>query len=88
MARLDLGTDEQTVAVDATAFRERHDGAWVSRLLGADDDGGSLLCVMAANQVVPTTDETIQTVAKYFGARLDLATGDFEHLASLNNPFF
>lgn len=88
VARLDLRTGEQTVVMDAETFATGHDGAWISRLLSAADDGSSLVCVTGTNHTISTTDEGVRVGVAYSVARLDLATGDIEPLASLRNVFF
>jgi hypothetical protein len=44
IAQIDLRTGSVTTVVDAAAFRERHEGAWVSDLASADEDGQAVLC--------------------------------------------
>jgi hypothetical protein len=52
------------------------------------DDGSSLVCVLGTNHTISTSDDSIRAGVGYSVARLDLATGDIEPLASLRNTFF
>jgi len=82
VGRIDLSTGEQSVVVDAKRFRERHDGAWVSRLISASEDGKSILCKIAVHKSAPNAR------IGYSVCRLHLETLDFDVLAALSTTFF
>jgi hypothetical protein len=83
VARLDLAAGTVRVVVDERSFKQKHSGAWVSSLVAAADDGGSLLCRIAGAPV-----GTKGTRVNYSLCRLDLATCDFEVITPLRNTFF
>jgi hypothetical protein len=86
IARIDLLTGSVTTVVDAAAFRERHDGAWVSDLLSADEDGQTLLCRVGMGRRLPDGSPT--GGVGYSLCRLILATSDIQVIAPLRHVFF
>jgi hypothetical protein len=90
VGRIDLSTKEQSIAVDAELFRERHDGDYVSHVIGASEDGTSLICSIVTRRPAPPNRNKNPTrrVAGHSLCRLDLTTLDFDVLARLTNTFF
>jgi hypothetical protein len=86
IARIDLLNGSVTKVIDAAAFREKHEGAWVSDLLSADEDGQSLVCRIGMGRKLP--DGTPTGGVGYSLCHLILATSDIHIIAPLRNVFF
>ena len=86
IARIDLLNGSVTKVIDAAASGEKHEGAWVSDLLSADEDGQSLVCRIGMGRKLP--DGTPTGGAGYSLCRLMLATSDMHVIAPLPRVFF
>lgn len=86
IAQIDLLTGSVTTVVDAAAFREKHEGRWVSDLVSADEEGQALLCRIGMGLRLP--DGAPAGGMGYSLCRLILATSDIQVITPLNHVFF
>jgi hypothetical protein len=87
VGQIDLATGFVTVAVDGQAFEQKHDGAWISKVLVAADDGSWLLCRVGGVPQHPSGVADERPVS-YSLCRVMIATSDVQVVAPLHNVFF